>query len=405
MAFKQSPPLFQVPGLSDAARQLITRLFFRSLIIYLLLDGLIFLLFGGGQWRWWLLFAAEAAALLLSLQKNTDMVREMYTPIQALEETADALNADQVDTESLRRLAARLDEINVSSLKTSRIQTPPGPGAGALATAINAMLERIDRGYQAQARFVSDASHELRTPISVIQGYANMLDRWGKDDPEVRQEAIDAIRAEAASMGTLVEQLLFLARGDNNTQIVHKKRMDLSDLADEVYRETVLLETGRVIGSEIPPGVLYWGDPGLIKQALRILVDNGVKYTPEGGSVTIRLQAAEAEGNIRLSVTDTGAGIAGRSCPGSLSASTGRISPGPGRPAAPDWGCPSPSGSPPATTAGFRSPASPGWVPASRCCCPGRSRRRNRMRSMKNPRNNREKGVLFRLFLLSVLGG
>ena len=62
MAFKQSPPLFQVPGLSDAARQLITRLFFRSLIIYLLLDGLIFLLFGGGQWRWWLLFAAEAAA-------------------------------------------------------------------------------------------------------------------------------------------------------------------------------------------------------------------------------------------------------------------------------------------------------------------------------------------------------
>lgn len=316
MDFKQSPPLFQVPGLSDAARQLITRLFFRSLIIYLLLDGLIFLLFGGGQWRWWLLFAAEAAALLLSLQKNTDMVREMYTPIQALEETADALNADQVDTESLRRLAARLDEINVSSLKTSRIQIPAGGRElGALATAINAMLERIDRGYQAQARFVSDASHELRTPISVIQGYANMLDRWGKDDPEVRQEAIDAIRAEAASMGTLVEQLLFLARGDNNTQIVHKKRMDLSDLADEVYRETVLLETGRVIGSEIPPGVLYWGDPGLIKQALRILVDNGVKYTPEGGSVTIRLQAAEAEGNIRLSVTDTGAGIAREELP------------------------------------------------------------------------------------------
>ena len=275
MAFKQSPPLFQVPGLSDAARQLITRLFFRSLIIYLLLDGLIFLLFGGGQWRWWLLFAAEAAALLLSLQKNTDMVREMYTPIQALEETADALNADQVDTESLRRLAARLDEINVSSLKTSRIQIPAGGRElGALATAINAMLERIDRGYQAQARFVSDASHELRTPISVIQG-----------------------------------------RGDNNTQIVHKKRMDLSDLADEVYRETVLLETGRVIGSEIPPGVLYWGDPGLIKQALRILVDNGVKYTPEGGSVTIRLQAAEAEGNIRLSVTDTGAGIAREELP------------------------------------------------------------------------------------------
>lgn len=314
MSRKQTPPLFQAPGLSYAARQLITRLFFRSLTIYLLLDALIYLLLGGSRWSWWLIFAAEAVALVLSLQKNTDMVRRMFTPIRALEETADALNSDQVDTETLRRLAERLDEITVSSLKTSRIQIPAGQEEmSALANAINAMLERIDRGYQAQARFVSDASHELRTPISVIQGYANMLDRWGKDDPEVRQEAINAIRAEAASMGTLVEQLLFLARGDNNTQVVRKQCVDLSDLADEVYRETQLLETGRVIQSAIQPGVLFWGDPGLLKQALRILVDNGVKYTPEGGSVTIRLRAEE--GRIRLSVTDTGAGIAQEELP------------------------------------------------------------------------------------------
>ena len=314
MSRKQTPPLFQAPGLSYAARQLITKVFFRSLTIYLLLDALIYLLLGGSRWSWWLIFAAEAVALVLSLQKNTDMVRRMFTPIRALEETADALNSDQVDTETLRRLAERLDEITVSSLKTSRIQIPAGQEEmSALANAINAMLERIDRGYQAQARFVSDASHELRTPISVIQGYANMLDRWGKDDPEVRQEAINAIRAEAASMGTLVEQLLFLARGDNNTQVVRKQCVDLSDLADEVYRETQLLETGRVIQSAIQPGVLFWGDPGLLKQALRILVDNGVKYTPEGGSVTIRLRAEE--GRIRLSVTDTGAGIAQEELP------------------------------------------------------------------------------------------
>ena len=317
MSRKQTPPLFQAPGLSYAARQLITKLFFRSLTIYLLLDALIYLLLGGSRWSWWLIFAAEAVALVLSLQKNTDMVRRMFTPIRALEETADALNSDQVDTETLRRLAERLDEITVSSLKTSRIQIPAGQEEmSALANAINAMLERIDRGYQAQARFVSDASHELRTPISVIQGYANMLDRWGKDDPEVRQEAINAIRAEAASMGTLVEQLLFLARGDNNTQVVRKQCVDLSDLADEVYRETQLLETGRVIQSAIQPGVLFWGDPGLLKQALRILVDNGVKYTPEGGSVTIRLRAEE--GRIRLSVTDTGAGIAQEELPAGM---------------------------------------------------------------------------------------
>lgn len=75
------------------------------------------------------------------------------------------------------------------------------------------MLDRINKAYSAQMRFVSDASHELRTPIAVIQGYASLLDRWGKDDPEALQESINAIRSEAKSMENLVEQLLFLARG------------------------------------------------------------------------------------------------------------------------------------------------------------------------------------------------
>ena len=314
MDFKQSPPLFQVPGLSDAARQLITRLFFRSLIIYLLLDGLIFLLFGGGQWRWWLLFAAEAAALLLSLQKNTDMVREMYTPIQALEETADALNADQVDTESLRRLAARLDEINVSSLKTSRIQIPAGGRElGALATAINAMLERIDRGYQAQARFVSDASHELRTPIAVVQGYANLLDRWGKDDPAIRQEAIDAIRQEADSMKELVEQLLFLARGDNDSMRIEMEDFDLTALAAEVLRETEMIDQTHIFLARWDGAVPVRADAGLIKQALRVLVDNSIKYSPEGGRILLSVRADG--GAARMSVQDEGQGIGAESLP------------------------------------------------------------------------------------------
>lgn len=84
-----------------------------------------------------------------------------------------------------------------------------------LAAAINGMLDRLGEAYRSQARFVSDASHELRTPIAVIQGYVNLLDRWGKHDPKAMQESIDAIKGEAAAMKELVEQLLFLARGDN----------------------------------------------------------------------------------------------------------------------------------------------------------------------------------------------
>ena len=170
------------------------------------------------------------------------------------------------------------------------------------------VLRPVAESRQRQNRFIAAASHELRTPIAVIQGYANMLDRWGKDDPAVRQEAISAIRAEADSMATLVEQLLFLARGDNNTQTVHFKAFDLSAVVDEVYRETELLETGRQVGSAIQPGIRFYGDTGLLKQALRILVDNAVKYTPEGGALFVRLKGKE--GIVQLSVSDTGQGIA-----------------------------------------------------------------------------------------------
>ena len=80
---------------------------------------------------------------------------------------------------------------------------------------LNEMLTRIELAYNNQKQFVSDASHELRTPIAVIQGYADMLGRWGKADPEVRDEAIAAIRAESRGMKELVEQLLFIARHEN----------------------------------------------------------------------------------------------------------------------------------------------------------------------------------------------
>ena len=78
-----------------------------------------------------------------------------------------------------------------------------------VASAINGLLDRINHAYQMQARFVSDSSHELRTPIAAIQGYANLLDRWGKHDPEALEESIAAIKEEASNMQDLVEQSSF----------------------------------------------------------------------------------------------------------------------------------------------------------------------------------------------------
>ncbi|MDR3119868.1 MAG: HAMP domain-containing histidine kinase [Clostridiales bacterium] len=179
-----------------------------------------------------------------------------------------------------------------------------------LASAINGMLDRLDAAYHAQLRFVSDASHELRTPISVIQGYANLLDRWGKNDGQTLQESIDAIKNEAESMKDLVEQLLFLARGDNHSIVLARDPVDLSQLAEEVVRETKMIDGQHEFRADITPGLVVRGDAQLLKQALRIFTDNSIKYTPAGGQITIRTARSDRRaGYIDVSVSDSGIGI------------------------------------------------------------------------------------------------
>jgi signal transduction histidine kinase len=290
----------------SAVQEMVVRVFFRNLAIYLLLDGVVYLCFQGPSWGFVLLFTLEAVALVVSMQRNTRLLRRIQRPLEALGETAGVLAKADLTAENLQELAARLDAINVKSLD-GRLQLPEEGSLSALTRAINGMLERLDQGYQAQARFVSDASHELRTPIAVVQGYANLLSRWGKDDPVVRQEAIDAIQKETDYMSRLVQQLLFLARGDNETQVVKLEPFCLSELAEETFRDMELLDTGRTLESDIAPDVFVNADRGLIRQAIHILMDNACKYTPEGGTVSLRLRG-EGEQAV-LSVADTGPGI------------------------------------------------------------------------------------------------
>lgn len=107
-----------------------------------------------------------------------------------------------------------------------------------LEVAINNLLERMRRIYRQQNQFVSDASHELRTPIAVIQGYVNMLDRWGKDDEEILNESIEALKNESQHMKELVEQLLFLARGDCGRNTLKKETLNLTDIIRQVCEES-----------------------------------------------------------------------------------------------------------------------------------------------------------------------
>lgn len=219
--------------------------------------------------------------------------RKMLKPIDKMTRTARSISANDLHT--------RLDVVRShDELKD-------------LAETFNQMLDRIESSYEQQKQFVSDASHELRTPISVIQGYANLLKRWGKDDQAVLEEAVNAIASETEQMKELIDKLLFLARAGQATQAIDKTLFSMDELVAEVLYETGLVAAEHTIGSEINQAAFITADRQLIKQALRIFVDNSVKYTPAGGM--IKINSRQAGKKIMLTIEDTGSGIAQEELP------------------------------------------------------------------------------------------
>lgn len=176
-----------------------------------------------------------------------------------------------------------------------------------MAIIFNQMLDRIETSVEEQKAFISHASHELRTPLAVIDGYSNLLDRWGKEDPTVRDEAIEAIKNEASSMKNLIEKLLMISRMDSATKTIEPSLVDIQALIKEVVEETMLMspESPTFIGNAEPLSLPV--DRLLLKEVLRILVDNAVKYTPSDGAIS--LKAFDRPGWGLIIIQDTGCGV------------------------------------------------------------------------------------------------
>lgn len=216
-------------------------------------------------------------------------------------------NVTPAEIKRLRELAGTISGIDATKLDKRLPVDGTQKELKDLANAINSMLDRIDAAYTTQVRFVSDASHELRTPIAVIQGYANLLNRWGKNDPDTLEEAIEAIKSESENMQDLVEQLLFLARGDNETLQLYPEIFDCGELVEEILHETQMIDTAHSFRMKEGARGLINADRQLMKQALRILVDNSIKYTPAEGEIVVSVTAEN--GLVRISVQDNGIGM------------------------------------------------------------------------------------------------
>jgi signal transduction histidine kinase len=233
------------------------------------------------------LLVANCIGLLIAIVSGIFISRKILHPIRDITDTA--------------------KEIGVSDLGRRIALTGSNDELQELIKTFNFMLNRIQKGFEQQRRFVSDASHELRTPITVISGYADMLDRWGKQDPAVLAEGIEAIKSEAANMYGLIEKLLFLARADQSKQVINKARLEVSPLLNEVIQETRLIAPKHQIVLQNNEQAAILADGAAIKQMLRIFIENSMKYTPAGG--TIRMSSQKTGNQLELTIEDTGIGI------------------------------------------------------------------------------------------------
>jgi two-component system OmpR family sensor kinase len=191
----------------------------------------------------------------------------------------------------------------------------PRDEIGRLTMTINGLLARLEAAFarreealSRQRRFAADASHELRTPLTSIAGYAQMLEEWGLRDPQTAREGVAAIRQESERMQRLVEGLLALTRGDEGAPLEIEDH-DLAVVAEEVVQTARTAAGEKITLGHLPAKrpVNAPFDRNRIRQVASILLDNAVKYTPEGGKVTVTVR--ETNGWAELEVSDTGIGI------------------------------------------------------------------------------------------------
>ena len=248
----------------------------------------------------------EGIFLLEEIIFGTARVRKILKPLNEIAETAERLSNMVFDEEKFHSIEDAISKISPVA-SDERIHIGDSEFKG-LEDAINKLLDRMRDSYRQQARFVSDASHELRTPISVIQGYANMLDRWGKSDESVLDESITAIKCESENMKNLVEQLLFLARGINGKTQLTIKEFSLSNMIKEVVEESKMIDDKHVYSYINLEEVNVYGDMGFLKQTARILVENAAKYTETGENIELKV-GRNSKGEPYFSVQDNGIGM------------------------------------------------------------------------------------------------
>lgn len=264
------------------------------------------------------LLGAETIVLFLALFRTAD-VRRRLKPLNDLAIAAERLSKESSTPSSSRpgrsnqNDHSKIEDLekaisHLSADDDEQVIHTGDKDLQSIEIALNSLLKNMKENEKRQMRFVSDASHELRTPIAVIQGYVNMLDRWGKEDEQVLGESIEALKNESQHMKELVEQLLFLARGDSGRQHLNMEKTDLNRMVSEVWEESMMIDdTHRYEFRETENEAYVLGDVAMVKQSVRIFIQNAAKYSEPG--TTIILAVKEDPGYVSYMIEDEGTGM------------------------------------------------------------------------------------------------
>jgi heavy metal sensor kinase len=208
----------------------------------------------------------------------------------------------------LAYLAAQTRRISHSNLETRLEIGPAAEELAALKDSFNELLSRLDQSFDHMRRFVADASHELRTPVSIIRGEADVALSQDRSSAEY-QQTLAIILDESRRLSRLVDDLLNLARADAGRVKLQVEEFYLNDLVAECCRSAQSLASARRIALECHAAgdVAFRGDEELVRRMVMNLIDNAIRYTSESGRVTVALETEGA--GVAIRVSDTGAGI------------------------------------------------------------------------------------------------
>ncbi|MGA7617167.1 MAG: ATP-binding protein [Thermoanaerobaculia bacterium] len=227
-------------------------------------------------------------ALLLSAVGGYLLARRGMTPVASITKTAERISARNLD---------------------ERLEGEEGSDElAALVRVLNALLSRLQIAFEQQKSFLADASHELRTPMTIIQGEAGVALSRERSASEYR-EALEIVHAEATNLMHVVENLFLLARGDAKRYPLERRAVDAAELLRESLHSLRSRAGSRDVSLHLQcdPALALSGDEDLLRRMLVNLLDNAIRHTRGGGVVSV--EASRKGADVRISIRDQGPGI------------------------------------------------------------------------------------------------